>query len=174
YHVVDLGPSQQPLAINGHGTIVGTTSGTEQADVYEDGAWTPLRARGATSTAEAVDRSGDIVGEDGSKPVRWHRGHRMLLAGLGDATAAGIADAGTVVGTMTRHQDDHCYAWKAGAITDLGSLGGGSCEAYAIDPTARYIGGMSSGPRFAGHAFLSDAQGMHDLGTLPNGYFSWV
>jgi len=175
YQVVDLGPSQSPLALNPSGVVVGSTADTGQADVYEDGAWTLLEARREFSTAEAINRHGDIVGEDGSKAVRWHHGHRIVLDGLGKATAAGIADDGTIVGTWTPdHDADRCYAWKDGVITDLGTLGGSSCDAYAIDPTGQYIGGMSSGPRFSGHGFIRDAQGMHDLGALPNGYVSWV
>jgi len=174
YQVIDLGPTQWPLALNRHGTVVGKTADTEQADVYRDGAWTLLKARGTYSTAEAVNGAGDIVGEDGSKPVRWQHGHRRVLIGLGDGTAAGISDDGTIVGTYTQHRKDRCYAWKDGVITDLGTLGGGRCNAYAIDPTGRYIGGMSSGAHFGGHAFIRDAQGMHDLGVLPNGYYSWV
>ena len=174
YQIIDLGPSQVPLAIDARGTVVGKTVHTNRADYYEDGAWTPLKSLGAVSSAEAINSSGVIAGEDGSKPVRWHHGHRMVLDGLGLGNAAGISDDGTIVGTYTHSHADHCFAWKDGAITDLGSLGGGSCLAYAIDPTGQYIGGMSSGLRFAGHAFISDAQGMHDLGTLQHGYFSQV
>ena len=50
-------------------------------------------------------------------------------------------------------------------ITDLGTLGRGSCFARAIDPTGQYIVGMSG--TYAGpHGFIHDAQGMHDLGVL--------
>jgi len=175
YQVVDLGPSQRPLALDRHGVVVGRAEDTNRADVFEGDAWTTLPARSDFSTAEAVNRTGDIVGEDGTRAVRWHHGRRQVLSGLGaTATATGIADDGTIVGTFTPHDAHRCYTWKDGAITDLGTLGGPGCDAYAVDPTGQYVGGMSDGVHFSSHGFIHDAQGMHDLGALPNGYHSWV
>jgi probable HAF family extracellular repeat protein len=64
-----------------------------------------------------------------------------------------------------------CYAWQSGVVTNLGSLGGGRCQAHAIDKSGRYIAGESFVPPGTGadHAFIHDEAGMHDLGLLKGG-----
>src|SRR6185312_13239568 len=99
YTVVDLGASQQPLAINSAGTIVGY--GPNGAEIYQDGAWKPLKSLRTNSAAQAINRKGVVVGEDGAKAVRWRGGKRQVLAGLGSGgIAEGISDDGTIVGTL--------------------------------------------------------------------------
>lgn len=175
YTVVDLGASQQPLAINSTGTIAGF--GPNGAEIYQDGTWQPLKSRRQNSVAEAINGKGVVVGQDGAKAVRWRGGKRQVLAGLGSGgTAEGISNDGTIVGTLQSGSDSSCYSWKAGVVTDLGSLGGGRCRAHAIDVTGHYIAGESYVPAGTGadHAFIVDGSGMHDLGVLPNGAYSWA
>jgi len=169
YLLVDLGRVQEPAAINRSGVVVGTKYGKDvRANVYENGEWTSLKTRRFRSFASAVNCHGDVVGRDGLLPVLWRQGHRRVLDGLGFGYANGIADDGTIVGSYTPERDARCYAWKDGSITDLGTLGGKGCTANAIDPSARYISGSANidVAQYIYHAFVHDAQGMHDLGTL--------
>jgi probable HAF family extracellular repeat protein len=177
YTLVDLGASHRPQAVNESGTIVGCrlTQGTCGAPEIYDGSWRDLKHSG-TGNAEAINDKGVVVGEDGQCPTRWRNGHRLVLRGglHRGSTAEGVSNGGTIVGTRVAGSDTACFAWNAGDKANLGSLGGGRCQAHAIDKTGRYIAGESyvTPGTGADHAFIHDESGMHDLGLLKGGAYS--
>jgi probable HAF family extracellular repeat protein len=77
-------------------------------------------------------------------------------------TPAAINESGQVVGGR--------YIWTPGAgVQDLGTLGGTSTDAYAINNLGQ-VAGTSSTATGERHAFLwTPGQGMRDLGTLGGG-----
>ena len=83
--------------------------------------------------------------------------------------AVAINESGQVAGTL----NGRAVLWTpSGAPLDLGTLGGASSRAYAIN-AAGQVAGSSTTATGATHAFLwTPGQGMQDLGTLPGGTLS--
>lgn len=65
---------------------------------------------------------------------------------------------------------EHAFLWQNGVMTDLGTLGGASSRAYAINDGGQ-VTGWAESDEGAAHAFLWSAGAMRDLGTL-GGSFS--
>ena len=83
-----------------------------------------------------------------------------------------LNDAGQVIGSFQisgsesgQSEEWNSFLWDNGEMTNLGTLGGQSCEAYGINNVAQIVGiaETASGER---HAFLWDSGEMTDLGTL--------
>lgn len=80
-----------------------------------------------------------------------------------------LNDRGEATGWAWRSGAPRAVRWFQGMVQDLGTLGGGASEAYAINE-AGAIAGKAQLASGAYHAFLWDpAGGMLDLGTLPSG-----
>jgi probable HAF family extracellular repeat protein len=76
------------------------------------------------------------------------------------ANAAGINDAGQIVGKLA----NHAFLWGKGAITDLGTLGGDLSAANAINDRGQIVGESSTASGEM-HAFLWEHGVMTDLGA---------
>jgi probable HAF family extracellular repeat protein len=88
------------------------------------------------------------------------------LGGNGMTEALAINDVGQVVGSsFTATHESHAFLWEAGAMQDLGTLGGGGSVALAINDASQVVG-QSDTATGEIHAFLWDAGVMQDLGTL--------
>jgi probable HAF family extracellular repeat protein len=121
--------------------------------------WVPvyLRPRG-------INDAGQIVG-DAELATEWAEGRRWssflwrngslldlsTLAGEGPVRADGINDAGQIVGQAGWNQ--HALLYDAGGVHDLGTLGGASSEAMAINNRGQ-IAGVSGTSDVQNHLFL--------------------
>jgi probable HAF family extracellular repeat protein len=151
------------------------------------------------STAHGINDSGHVVGVASYKQCPYgiyycgwtvhaflHENGQMKDIGTlasSDSTATAINDpvndSDQVVGYSnilpTEYYDgywygpQHAFLFVDGQMKDLGTLGGGSSEAYGINDSGQIVGGSktSSGEQ---HAFLYENGQMKDLGTLGGGY----
>lgn len=82
------------------------------------------------------------------------------LSGAGSTRVADINKTGQIVGTS----GDHAFLWSNGAMTDLGTLGGKTSAAYAVNDQGAVVGEASSASGEV-HAFLWQNGLMTDLGV---------
>jgi probable HAF family extracellular repeat protein len=145
---------------------------------------------GFTSWANSLNNRGDVVGEAPVRPVYdihafLYRDGAMRDLDTQDraSTATGINDRGQVVGYSSHSLDDHglfvphAFLWtQETGLKDLGTLGGLSSFAYAINDRGEIVGNADTDdPNYELHprAFVWDsAHGMRDLGTLNGGWSS--
>ena len=100
------------------------------------------------------------------------------LGTLGDFSssyAVGVNNSGQVVGnsyTDWGSPDSRAFSWTASeGIIDLGTLGGRTSEARAVNASGQVVGMSSLAQDRARHAFMwTAAGGMIDLGHLGGGY----
>jgi probable HAF family extracellular repeat protein len=120
---------------------------------------------GATSDANAVNDSGQVVGwaETASGAVHafsWTRTGGMVdLGTLGGlySNAAGVSDSGQVVGTAaTANGDLHAFSWTpGGGMVDLGTLGGSQSLSFGVNDSGEVVGCAD----IAGGAPYQDCEG---------------
>lgn len=90
---------------------------------------------------------------------------------LGALAPRGANGAGDIVGTTTvtlptGWVGDHAALWRAGVVSDLGTLGGSYSRAIAIGPDGRIVGSSDIAGDGATHACLWRNGVVRDLGTL--------
>jgi len=122
------------------------------------------------SAAYGLNRAGQVVGQSGSSAFIWTKGTMQDIGSLGRGAAAfGINNAGQVVGlSITNTSQIHAFLWtNIGGMQDLGTLGGQTSIARAINDSAQVVGSSTLSDNVTTHAFLWTATGgMQDLGTL--------
>jgi probable HAF family extracellular repeat protein len=161
------GPGSYGSAVSDNGYVVGCADampGGVHAFIYRDGV---MRDLGATaevpgnSCALAVNNAGVAAGRSASGELVVWTGSTTVGMGIhGDV--GGMNNAGTVVGSYSSAGQTRAFAWRDGAVSDLGSLGGATSSSAAAAINARGdIVGTSNG-----RAFLYMGGRMGDLGTL--------
>jgi probable HAF family extracellular repeat protein len=143
--------------VNDEGVVVGvsdTGEDTRHAVLWREGRVTDLGTLGGRSSEAAdVNRHGVVVGSSDTSwgdhhVFVWKNGLMTRLRTLGgdQAFAAAVNDRGWVVGqsaTARRQGPFRAYLWKAGRMTDLGTLVPGAYQsscAYDIDNRGRIVG----------------------------------
>jgi probable HAF family extracellular repeat protein len=197
-----------PAAINGQGLVAGTSSAETSGEAaFRYNPNTPalmedigLSSRGVISRGFGINNTGVVVGDSAfiaaqtaASPVRhatvFGDGSRIDLGTLTKQTysrANSINGFNQVVGFSGPALDtpkSRAFFWsKSTGMVDLGTLGGGYSQAFAINDSGFITGNSqlrsSATDTEAVHAFLSPsplgagAIGMRDLGTL-SGSFSY-
>lgn len=141
---------------------------------------------GSASTAAAVNYFGVIVGDstvdgDTADHAFWYNPKTGVLTDLGslagptgNSAAYGLSEYGVAAGTsQTGAQDalgspiSHAVLWDLykGTVTDIGSLGGTTAQANAVNNHGVAVGSGDTASSQT-HAFLYSNGQMSDLGTL--------
>lgn len=165
-------------AVNDLGVAVGDArvAGVYHAAAFHDGKVLDLGVLGQGSYANGINDHGDVVGSWQAADGTWHgfivpRGG--VIQDFGEASGipwVGSADeinnGGTVCGSASLPTGYHGFLWRAGAVTDLGDLGGGWSLCNDVSDNGMAVG--QAGDAWGGSpAFLwrSAAEGMIDLNT---------
>jgi probable HAF family extracellular repeat protein len=169
--------------INGSGQIVGTAT----AGFNDPFLWTPTVANGTSGTTivipsgsytmangNAINASGEIVGNmpfgSANEGFLFKSGtltNLGFLAGDVASTATGINATGLICGTSLgpsgyRGQASHAFATTGGALTPLGSFGGGQSVAHSVNDAGEIVGWAST-PAGTSDAFIWKAGVLTDL-----------
>ncbi|WP_232291804.1 HAF repeat-containing protein [Frankia sp. QA3] len=150
------GPSSTAVAVNERGQVVGssdTATGARHAVLWERGRTIDLGTLpgDSASSAVAINSAGQVlVSSSGAAngAFLWQAGRRIpLQVPGGDLDAVGLNDQGVVCGTVTVPRISgtaHAFRWRAGRLTDLGTLGGAFSSAWAITPTGIVLGSATT------------------------------
>ena len=180
-----LGASFDVLAINDRGQVVGSRYGGDcggQPFVWQQGRITVLTGYADCGVAEAIDGSGRVVGwhftpSSAHAAFLWEKGKMKDLLGSADSgfsEASGINSRGQVIGTKAFWGEDddpstweepRAWLWQNGKMTDLGTLGGRSSIARAINDHSQVVG-ESKTKANGTHGFLWQNGKMIDLGQV--------
>ena len=132
--------------ISNAGQVVGdvTNNGTGQAVVWNGTTPTPLGPSG--SSGVAINKSGQIAGSIAGAPVIWNGTISTALAAPTGATTVNVAainNAAQVVGSARYGEygeTEVAVIWNGTTPTVLGSLGGSSSRATAINDAGLVVG----------------------------------
>jgi probable HAF family extracellular repeat protein len=164
-----------------------------RAYLWQDGSMQDLGTLGGNdAVAGEVNEGGQIVGFSYTNttpndttgvptvhPFLWQNGVMTDVGSLGgtiavpgDIGAGGtqvLNDSGEVAGTSMLPGDEvaHAFLWSNGRMIDLGTLGGSTSAAYAVNNKGQVVGrARVSDTPIVRHAFLWEKGHMSDLGTV--------
>ncbi len=168
--VFPTGTVSSALGINELGQIVGEANKNQspymQAVLWTDGEMVDLTGIGISgATASAVNAASQVVGfsdEFGLNAFLWADGELTDLSETPDCCtwARDINGSGLIVG-----QAGHAVIWQGDDLIDLGTLGGSTSSASAVNDAGQ-IAGTSSTETSVAHPFRWEDGVMIDLGTL--------
>ncbi len=172
--IADLG-SAVPFAINASAEAAGVTgaaqgcSGSGFPFLYSGGVVTPLQTL-SVGTATGINDSGQLVGQAFMGPFLYSGGVMTDLSPSGLGIAVAINSSGQIAGASAYQMLDvfsirHAVVYSGSVLTDLGTLGGNSSTATAINAGGQ-VAGYSDLADGSQHAFLYSNGVMRDLGTL--------
>jgi probable HAF family extracellular repeat protein len=176
-------------AINSIGDVAGSQlslSGDRHAIAWKaDGStWdVPNPDAGKEARAFGIDAADEVVGGVGRfNPIEGDEGSAWLTDSGGTTTALefesppspkqgvgsafAINDRGEVVGVSFNGLASHAFLYRAGKMHDLGTLGGTTSLATAINAGGEIVGYSEITESAGEHAFLYRHHTMIDLGTL--------
>jgi probable HAF family extracellular repeat protein len=169
-------------AVNDGDQVVGassTAAGDTHAFLWQDGHMRDLGTFGRRSTSVAVDvnGAGKVLVYLGLKPppVIWRPEAtpiKVRVDGAALTLATALNDHAQVVGRVNLaapapgEADEQGFLWDHGRTTLLGTLGGGSSIAAAVNRDGEVAGWSLPAGSDRPHAFLWRAGTMSDLGTL--------
>ena len=179
----------QEIAVPVSGQIVGNSLGTNVNTVtntyyisrpalFRQGALVNLFPGTNSGNAAGINNQGEIVGSVNLNggPVRAFLYRNGLTTYLGNGFAAtAINNRGDVVGfTLPSFPSEgtspavseHPFLYRHGLMRDLGTLGGSSAAATAINDVGEIVGWSSTTSNAETHPFLYSNGTMTDLGTL--------
>jgi probable HAF family extracellular repeat protein len=182
------------VAINGAGSIVGHRqthkdhmAARSRVFIYRDSQVVDLGTFGGQDgVVAAINEAGQLVGHFGTEPHADYADHRGFLldkrrlteiGSLGGrmTTPTDINDSSQVVGyAQVRSGENHAFLYRAGRLTDLGTLPGGTQSyAYAVNNLGQAVGASDSSAG-AQRAVLFDRGGIRDLNRLIPSDAGWL
>jgi probable HAF family extracellular repeat protein len=182
------GLNSYAYGINSRGQIVGyiDTPAGARAFVYQDGSKTEIGTLGGTNSfAFAVNTSLEVAGSSlmtdnrSTHAFLWQTNSIIDLNQLVRAAngwelheARGINDRGEIVGSGIVNERERAFLYHGGAVTDLGTLPGGTNSyALAVNNNADVVGASSI--RGGVHSFLWRQGLMIDLNALVDASAGW-
>jgi probable HAF family extracellular repeat protein len=123
--------------------------------------------------ATALNDRAQVIGTSNWVGVRWWRGELLDLGLRPNA----INERGQIAGQMIWSEEapwQDAAIWSDGRVRRLGTLGGRSAEATAIDAWGRVAGTSETTTEAVFHAFFWSRGRMRDLGTLGGDYSAAV
>lgn len=187
FHVIDplVGEHQShALALDDFGAVYGTayTVGRFRAAAFVSDLGPPVylgefAARGVNDLGVVVGTmpTADAAGWRGTAACVFADGQLTQLAGLGGLSGGAMAasESGDIVGWASLPGDmlTHAALWRAGAVRDLGTLGGDRSQALAVN-NAGMVAGVADTAAGDPHAFVFELDSgghvvvRHDLGVL--------
>jgi probable HAF family extracellular repeat protein len=172
-------------AISSCGKITGwavTASGRSHAFLYDGSGMHDLGSFGGASYGLAINNVGQIVGQSFGPGDAWFHpflydsrtgGPMKDLGTLGDsALAVDINDAGQIVGwSRLKSGAIRGFYYEAGAMRDMGTLGGAYSEPMNINESGIAVGNsdLAEGGQ---RGFVYDGTTMKSIGSLSGGLFS--